>query len=105
MTRPLYCTCRGASPGPAAQCPVHGKGFEIDITTTNNLIAEWGLIAADIARQCKWRERGQCLITCQGLAVCNLDGLEFVNAQGQPAGPGGRGSPAAGLSRNLEPET
>jgi hypothetical protein len=58
--------------------------FEINITTANNLIAEWGHIAADIARQCKWRPRGQCLITCLGLAVCNLDGLTLVDHRGQP---------------------
>ena len=39
--RPLYCTCRGASPGPVAACPVHGTAFQTDITTANNLIAEW----------------------------------------------------------------
>jgi len=58
--------------------------FEIDITRANNLIAEWGLIAASIARQCKWRPQGLCLITCQGMAVCNLDGLTLVHAEGHP---------------------
>jgi hypothetical protein len=69
------------------------KPFEIDITRANNLIGQWANIAADIARQCKWRPQGKCLATCQGLAVCNLDGLELVDHGG--AGVGGAGvSPA-----------
>lgn len=60
--------------------------FEIDITRANNLIAEWGLIAASIARQYKWRPRGKCLLNCLGLTVCNLDGLTLVDAQGHPVG-------------------
>lgn len=58
--------------------------FEIDITRANNLIGEWGRIAASIARQCKWRPQGKCLKICQGLAVCNLDGLTLVDHQGRP---------------------
>ena len=65
-------------------CPEH-RTFEINITTANALIAEWGLIAASIARQCKWRPLGQCLVTCQGLAICDLDGLILVDANGRPA--------------------
>jgi hypothetical protein len=58
--------------------------FQIDITTANNLITQWTQIAADIARQCKWRPQGKCLVTCQGLAICNLDGITLVDAEGQP---------------------
>ena len=85
--RHLDCGCRhDAATGIATHlCPDHDQ-FEIDITTANNLISEWANIAASIARQCKWRPQGQCLVTCQGIAVCNLDGLEFVDAQGRPAG-------------------
>ena len=61
--------------------------FEINITTANQLIGQWGLIAQSIAQQCKWRPRGQCLVTCQGLAVCDLDGLTLVDAQGRPVAP------------------
>lgn len=61
--------------------------FEIDITRANALIAEWGLIAASIARQCKWRPRGQCYHRCLGLAVCNLEGLILVDSQGRPLAP------------------
>lgn len=60
--------------------------YEIDITRANNFIAEWGRIAQSIARQCRWRLKGQCLASCMGLAVCNLDGLTLVDAQGQPVG-------------------
>jgi hypothetical protein len=61
--------------------------FEIDITTANQLIAQWGLIAQSIAQQCKWRPQGKCLDTCQGLAVCNLEGLTLVDARGHPVAP------------------
>jgi hypothetical protein len=61
--------------------------FEIDIDTANRLLGEWANIAASIARQCKWRSQGKCLVTCQGLAVCKLDGLILVNADGRPAAP------------------
>jgi hypothetical protein len=47
------------------------------------LIAEWGLIAQSIAQQCKWRPQGKCLLHCQGMAVCNLDGLTLVDPQGR----------------------
>lgn len=81
--RPLYCSCwENGRPGRLQHvCRVHGD-FQTDITTANNLIAEWGLIAQSIAQQCKWRPQGQCLATCQGRAVCNLDGLILVDEQG-----------------------
>lgn len=72
----------GRRPGrgsPAMKAAVDLQPFQIDITTANNLIAEWGRIAAAIARQCKWRPKGQCLLDCLGLAVCNLDGLTLVD--------------------------
>lgn len=69
--------------------------FEIDITTANNLIGEWSRIAASIARQCKWRPKGQCLKDCQGIALCNLDGLTLVNAQGRPVALPGTWQPEA----------
>lgn len=62
--------------------------FETDITRANRLIGEWGLIAQSIARQCRWRLQGQCLINCLGGAVCHLEGLVMVNAQGRPIGTG-----------------
>lgn len=58
--------------------------FEIDITRANNLIAEWSHIARSIAHQCKWRPQGKCLVDCQGLAVCDLEGLNLVDSQGRP---------------------
>lgn len=58
--------------------------FEIDITAANDLIAERSNLAASIAQQCKWRPQGQCLKDCQGIAVCNLDGLILVDHQGRP---------------------
>lgn len=58
--------------------------FQTDITTANTLIVEWGLIAKSIAEQCKWRPQGKCLVTCHGIAVCNLEGLTQVNSQGRP---------------------
>ena len=94
-SRPLYCSCRGEHPGPIHECRVHGT-YETDITRANNLIGQWANIAAGIARQCKWRARGQCLTDCPGLAVCNLDGLTLVNHQGQPVRP---------RTRNPEPRT
>jgi hypothetical protein len=66
--------------------PVDLICFEIDITRANNLIGEWGRIAVSIAQQCKWRPQGKCYSHCQGLAVCNLDGLTLVDAQGHPVG-------------------
>jgi hypothetical protein len=60
---------------------------QTDITTANNLIAEWGRIAASIARQCKWRPQGKCYSRCLGLAICNLDGLMLVDAAGHPLTP------------------
>jgi hypothetical protein len=60
--------------------------FEINITTANQLIAQWGFIAQSIAQQCKWRPQGKCLAACQGLAVCNLKDLILVDAQGRPIG-------------------
>jgi hypothetical protein len=104
LPRPLYCTCRGEHAGPAAECGVHGETFEIDITTANNLIAEWTHIARSIAQQCQWRPQGQCLATCKGLALCNLDGLILVDAQGQPVAqtsPAGQASSGAGVSPAL----
>jgi hypothetical protein len=79
--RPLYCSCRAVN-GDDPACRVHGT-FETDITRANNLIAEWGLIAQSIAQQCKWRPQGKCLLHCQGMAVCNLDGLTLVDPQGR----------------------
>ncbi len=61
--------------------------FEINITTANQIIGEWGIIAASIAQQCKWRPRGKCYARCKGLAVCNLEGLTLVDAQGRPVAP------------------
>jgi hypothetical protein len=95
--RHLPCGCREDAPtgetvhfclahGSADITPADLKIFETNITTANNLIIEWSLIAASIAQQCQWRPRGQCLITCQGIAVCNLDGLTLINPQGQPIG-------------------
>lgn len=85
--RQLPCGCREDAPTGITTyfCAAHGA-FETDITTANNLIAEWGRIAASIARQCKWRPRGQCLIDCLGLAVCDLAGLIPVDAAGHPYG-------------------
>jgi len=91
--RHLECGCReDAVTGLSTHfCPDHAP-FVIDIDAARRLIAEWGLIAQSIARQCKWRPRGKCLVDCQGLAVCNLEGLTLVNLRGDPAGrpePGG----------------
>jgi hypothetical protein len=69
--------------------PTDPKPFEIDITRANTLLSEWAHIAKSIARQCKWRPQGKCLKDCQGLAVCNLDGLTLVDAQGRPLPAGG----------------
>jgi len=55
--------------------------------TALDIIAEWGLIAQSIARQCRWRPKGQCLVACKGLAVCNLDGLTLVDSLGRPIAP------------------
>jgi hypothetical protein len=84
LLRELPCGCLAAPGGVIARhCPRHHPRFEPDITTANQLIAEWGLIAQSIARQCKWRLRGECLVSCQGLAVCNLEGLTLVDEQCQ----------------------
>lgn len=80
--RPLYCTCRGASPG-RCRLPGPRHGLSDRHHHGQQFDCRMGLIAAGIARQCKWRPQGQCLITCLGLAVCNLDGLTFVDAQGR----------------------
>jgi len=72
------------------------KIFETDIDVANHLIAEWTAIASDIARQCRWRPRGKCLITCLGLALCNLERLTLVDTLGRPA---------ADLSQDSESET
>jgi hypothetical protein len=61
--------------------------FQINITTANDIIGKWANIAASIAQQCRWRPQGKCLDTCQGIAVCNLQGLTTVNAQGRPVQP------------------
>ena len=58
--------------------------FETDIDRANELIGEWGRIARSLSRQCKWRERGLCLKDCLGYAVCDLDGLILVDANGSP---------------------
>ena len=83
-----------SSPGSAGFQPANLKPkpepvfpFEIDITRANNLIGQWANIAAGIARQCKWRPKGQCLKDCPGLAVCNLDGLTLVDRHGHPVAP------------------
>lgn len=76
--------------------------FEIDITRANAIISDWGRIAASIANQCKWRPLGKCLQDCQGLAVCNLEGLTLVDAQGRPVAQAFQ--PGA-LSQNPEPRT
>lgn len=61
--------------------------FQTDIDVANRLIAEWGRIAASIARQCQWRPQGQCLASCLGLAVCNLDGLTLIKDRGAGVSP------------------
>ena len=92
--RPLPCGCwKDTSTGIITHfCPEHAP-FEIDITRANDLIAEWGLIARSIARQCKWRPRGKCLAECKGLAVCNLEGLTLVDYQGRPVAHNPQGGP------------
>jgi hypothetical protein len=60
-------------------CPAHSP-FETDIDTANQLISEWTLIAASIAQHCKWRHQGQCLATCKGIALCNLEGLTLIES-------------------------
>ncbi len=87
--RPLYCSCwEDGRPGRRRHlCPVHGD-FQTDIDQANNLIAEWVHIAQSIARQCRWRLKGQCLKDCKGLAICTMDGLTLVDAEGQAVGSG-----------------
>lgn len=72
---------------PKSEKPAALQLFQINITTANELIAEWTNIAKSIARQCKWRPQGQCLTTCKGLALCNLEGLTLVDVQGHPVQP------------------
>jgi hypothetical protein len=61
--------------------------FQIDIGVANQLISEWTRIAAGVARQCQWRLRGQCLISCPGLAVCDRAGLTPVDGNRGPGFP------------------
>lgn len=96
----LPCGCREDAPtGETVHFCRNHAPFEIDITRANDLLAQWASIAASIARQCKWRPRGKCLKDCQGLAVCNLEGLALVDAQGRPVGATQR------VAQNLTPDT
>lgn len=50
-----------------------------DIAKANRLFWwEWQEIAQDCAAKCRYKERGECLVGCRGIAICETTGLAVV---------------------------
>lgn len=49
-----------------------------DVEECNRLLWEWQEIARDCARKCRYKERGECLVGCRGLAICETTGLIVI---------------------------
>ncbi len=64
-----------------------GSMFITSITEANRLLEEWQQIARGVARHCCYRNQGECLIECPGMAICKTEGLTLIQASGEPAFP------------------